>query len=134
MPALDSQITTKASPWSVAETVQRFTSLFTDRGLTIFATIDQREAAHGVGLQLRETVLMLFGNPAAGTPVMDAVPLAALDLPLKVLIWDDQGQTSVSYLSPSALAERYGLSAALNAPLAAIDPLTDAVLGSAQPT
>jgi uncharacterized protein (DUF302 family) len=120
--------TTKQSPWPVPETVTRITNLLLERGMTVFATIDQRAAALTVGLQLRETVLILFGNPAAGTPVMDAVPLSALDLPLKLVVWDEQGTTRVSYLSPAALAERYRLSQSLAAPLAGIDQLTDAAL------
>ena len=120
--------TTKQSPWPVPETVTRITNLLLERGMTVFATIDQRAAALTVGLQLRETVLILFGNPAGGTPVMDAVPLSALDLPLKLVVWDEQGTTRVSYLSPAALAERYGLSQSLAAPLAGIDQLTDAAL------
>lgn len=120
--------TTKQSPWPVAETVTRITNLIKARGMTVFASIDQRAAARTVELELRETVLILFGNPAGGTPVMDAVPLSALDLPLKLVVWDDAGTTRVSYLSPAALAERYGLSPSLAAPLAGIDPLTDAAL------
>ena len=119
---------TKASPWPVAETVERLLTLMSERGMTIFATIDQRAAARGARLDLRETVLILFGSPRAGTPVMDAAPLAALDLPLKILVWADDGRTRVSYLTPAALAARHGLSAKLAAPLAAIDQLTDAVL------
>jgi uncharacterized protein (DUF302 family) len=122
--------TTKPSPSSVSETVQRLTTLIAARGMTLFAAIDQRAAAHGAGLELRETVLLLFGNPAAGTPVMDAVPLAALDLPLKLLVWDDEGQTRVSYVTPAALAARHHLSPALAAPLAGIDALTDAGLSA----
>jgi uncharacterized protein (DUF302 family) len=112
----------------VADTVERLTSLLTGRHITIFATIDQRAAAAGVGLELRETVLVVFGNPAAGTPVMAAHPLAGLDLPLKLLVWDDEGQTRVSYLSPAALAARHGLAEPLAAPLAGIDQLTDVAL------
>jgi uncharacterized protein (DUF302 family) len=77
---------------------------------------------------LRETTLVVFGNPAAGTPVMADVPLAALDLPLKVLIWDDAGQTKVTYYGPAALAARYDLNTDLMAKLAVIDPLTDALV------
>jgi uncharacterized protein (DUF302 family) len=117
--------TTKDSPWSVTDTVERLTAKMTDHHLTNFATIDQSAAARSVGQELRETVLILFGNPAAGTPVMDAEPLAALDLPLKVLVWDDGGRTRVSYLSPTALAARYSLSESLAAPLAGIDQLTE---------
>jgi len=120
--------TTKDSPWPVAETVARLTALMAERGMTIFATIDQRAAAHEVGLELRETVLILFGNPAAGTPVMDAEPLAALDLPLKLLVWDDGGHTRVSTLTPAALAARYALPESLTAPFAGVDQLTDTAL------
>jgi len=77
---------------------------------------------------LRETTLVLFGNPAAGTPVMVGAPLSALDLPLKVLIWADAGQTKVTYYGPTALAARYDLKPDLEAKLAAIDPLTDALV------
>jgi uncharacterized protein (DUF302 family) len=125
---VDDEYTTKPSPWPVPETVDRLTRLVTARGMTVFATIDQRAAARGVGLDLRETVLLLFGNPAGGTPVMDAAPLAALDLPLKLLVWDDDGRTQVSYLTPTVLAARHHLSQELAAPLAGIDGLTDAVL------
>jgi uncharacterized protein (DUF302 family) len=62
---------------------------------------------------LRDTKVVVFGSPAAGTPVIDAVPLAALDLPLKVLVWDDAGQTKLSYLAPAELAARYSLTDAL---------------------
>ena len=72
--------TSKDSPWAVPDTVRRLTTLITERGMTIFATIDQAAEARRVGLQLRDTVLIVFGSPKAGTPVMDAQPLAALDL------------------------------------------------------
>jgi uncharacterized protein (DUF302 family) len=123
-----SDFTTKPSPWPVPETVERLTTLMSERGMTIFATIDQAAAAKSVGLQLRETVLLLFGSPKAGTPVMDAEPLAALDLPLKLVVWDDDGHTKVSYLSPTALAKRYGLADSLAGPLAGIDQVTDDTL------
>jgi uncharacterized protein (DUF302 family) len=122
------QSTTKVSPRSVTETVSRLTGILSAKGLKVFAVIDQAAEARQVGLELRETVLVLFGNPAAGTPVMAAVPLSALDLPLKVLIWADSGQTKVSYYGPAALAARYDLSPELAAKLAAIDPLTDALV------
>ena len=116
---------TKNSPRSVTETVERLSTMMAERNLIIFATIDQAAAARSVGQELRETVLIIFGNPKAGTPVMNAEPLAGLDLPLKVLVWDDRGVTRVSYLSPAALAERYSLSESLAAPLAGIEQLTD---------
>ncbi len=124
----DSNIATKDSSWTVAETVERLTTLMTQRGMTIFATIDQRAAALTVGQDLRDTTLIFFGNPVAGTPIMRAEPLSALDLPLKVLVWDDVGRTRVSYLTPAALAARYDLSESLVAPLAGIGKLTDDAL------
>jgi uncharacterized protein (DUF302 family) len=123
-----SDTTTKTSPWPVAETVRRLLETFDARGVKVFATIDQAEAARDAGLELRDTVLIIFGNPAAGTPVMEAVPLAALELPLKLLVWDESGQTQVSYLTPAVLSARWALSETLAAPLAAIDGLTDAAL------
>jgi uncharacterized protein (DUF302 family) len=119
---------TKVSPRTVAETVTRFTAIAKAKGLRVFAVIDQAAEARQAGLQLRETVLVLFGNPAAGTPVMAAAPLSALDLPLKFAVWDDDGQTKVSYVAPEAIAARYGLDPALAANLAAIGPLTDALV------
>ena len=73
-------------------------------------------------------MLVLFGSPKAGTPVMEAVPLIALDLPLRVLVWADGPQTKVSYYSPASLAARHHLSDDLAALLAGIDPLTDALI------
>jgi uncharacterized protein (DUF302 family) len=123
-------IVTKVSPRSVSDTVSRLTGLCAEKGLRVFAVIDQKAAARDVGLDLRETTLVLFGSPAAGTPVMVAAPLSALDLPLKVLVWDNDGQTNVTYFSPDALATRYDLSPDLAARLAGINPLTDALIAS----
>jgi len=94
----------------------------------VFAVIDQSFEARQVGLALRDTTLVIFGSPAAGTPVMAASPLSALDLPLKVLIWADAGRTMVSYYMPAALAAGHRLSAHLASKLAGIDPLTDALI------
>jgi uncharacterized protein (DUF302 family) len=125
---IETQVTTKVSPRSVAATVARLTGILSANGMKVFAVIDQSEEAREAGQQLRETTLVIFGSPAAGTPVMDAVPLAALDLPLKILIWADGSRTNVTYYSPAAIAARYGLSAELTAKLAGIDPLTDALI------
>ena len=123
-------VETKLSPRSVGDTVARLTDLLAAKGVKLFDTIDQRAAAREVGLDLRETVLMIFGNPAAGTAVMMAAPLSALDLPLKVLIWDDEGQTKVTYYAPAALAARHHLDPDLAANLSVVDPLTDALIAS----
>jgi uncharacterized protein (DUF302 family) len=124
-------IVTKLSHRSVTDTVSMLTGIISAKGMKVFAVIDQSAEARQVGLSLRETTLVIFGSPAAGTPVMAAAPLAALDLPLKVLIWaDDGGQTQVSYLAPAALAARHHLSADLAANLAGINALTDALVAS----
>jgi uncharacterized protein (DUF302 family) len=132
MPADDNEdqtgITSKRSPRSVADTVSRLLEIVGAKGMKVFAAIDQAAEARSVGQSLRETVLVIFGSPAAGTPVMVAAPLSALDLPLKVLVWDDDGRTTVSYYSPRSLAERQHLSADLASKLAGIDPLTDALV------
>ena len=121
-------VVTKASPRTVSETVTRFTRFLDDKGLKTFTVIDQSAEARAVDMNLRETVLVVFGSPRAGTPVMDAAPLSALDLPLKVLVRADEGPTRVSYLAPNALAARYGLASDLAANLRGIDPLTDALV------
>jgi uncharacterized protein (DUF302 family) len=123
-------VVTKLSPRPVDGTVSRLTDLIAAKGMKLFGVIDQSAEASRVGLQLRPTTLVLFGSPAAGTPVMEAAPLSALDLPLKVLIWADEGQTKVSYTDPAALAARYQLSADLAARLAGIGPLTDALVAA----
>ena len=123
-------IVTKLSPLPVAGTVAKLTGIISAKGVKLFAVIDQSAEARQVGLSLRDTTLVIFGSPAAGTPVMVASPLAALDLPLKVLVWDDDGQTKVTYYSPAALAARYHLGADLAGNLAAIDALTDALVAS----
>jgi uncharacterized protein (DUF302 family) len=121
-------LTIKVSPRSVEETVARLLSLAEGKGLKVFAVIDHSGEAEKLGLELRETKVVIFGSPQAGTPVMEAAPLAALDLPLKVLIWSDDGQTKVTYTAPTTLAARYGLSDELAARLAGIDGLTDGLI------
>jgi len=124
----DDELVTKASPRSVADTIARFSEVLAAKGVKLFAVIDHSGEAAAVGLELRDTKVVIFGAPQAGTAVMQAVPVAALDLPLKVLVWDDEGQTKLTYTAPAALAARYGLGDDLAARLAAIDPLTNAVI------
>jgi uncharacterized protein (DUF302 family) len=124
----ESGVRTKLSPRSVTDTVERLTTLISNKGQRLFAVIDQTAAARQVGLELRDTKLVIFGSPVAGTPVMVAAPLAAIDLPLKVLVWDDAGQTKISYNDPAWLAARHHLSDELAAQLAGINPLTDALI------
>ena len=96
--------------------------------MKLFAVIDHSGEAAKAGLDLRDTKVVVFGSPVAGTPVMVATPLAALDLPLKVLVWADESTTKISYTASSALATRYGLTEPLAARLAGIDALTDALI------
>ncbi|MHB8690256.1 MAG: DUF302 domain-containing protein [Solirubrobacteraceae bacterium] len=125
----DTYLTTKLSPRTVTDTVERFREILTAKGVKLFAVIDHSGEARVNGLELRDTKVVVFGNPEAGTPVMQAAPLAALDLPLKVLVWQDRDQTKLTYAGPRELATRYGLSDELAARLAAIDAITDAVVG-----
>ncbi len=101
------------SPHPFDDTLARLDAALSAKSMTVFARIDQAAAAREAGLALRPTVLVLFGNPRGGTPIMQAVPEAALDLPLKALVWeDDGGQVWLTFLDPAALGERWGLSAA----------------------
>jgi uncharacterized protein (DUF302 family) len=130
MAATETDVVTKLSPLSVADTAAKLTGIITAKGVKLFDVIDQAAEARQVGLTLRDTVLVIFGNPAAGTPVMAASPLSALDLPLKVVIWSDNGQTKVSYYAPAALAARHHIGPDLVGNLAAVNALTDALVAS----
>lgn len=121
-------VVTKESPRGVSATVERLVDIVEAKGMKVFVVVDHSGEAERVGLQLRDTKLVVFGSPKGGTPAMVAAPLVALDLPLKVLVWDDGGATKVSYTSPPALAARYGLGDEQVAPLAGIGPLTDALI------
>jgi uncharacterized protein (DUF302 family) len=121
-------IVSKPSPYPVAGTLDRLEAAVTSKGMRVFARIDQRAAAEEVGLTLRPTELLIFGDPKAGTPLMDAHPLLAVDLPLKALAWqDDGGQVWLSYHSPEDLAQRHELD---GDPFAGLHRLTDAALAS----
>lgn len=119
---------TKVSPWSLADTVARLSAVVAARGLKVFAVIDHSEEARRVGLALRDTKLFIVGSPSISTPVIEAVPLAALDLPLRVVVWEDGYKTKVSYPSPAEVARRYGLDAELAGALETIDAWTSAVV------
>jgi uncharacterized protein (DUF302 family) len=127
----DAGAITKSSPRSVANTVARFLELLDAKGLKVFAVIDQRAEAQAVGLDMPETTLVIFGNPKAGTPVMVAAPLSALDLPLKLLVWaDHDGATRVSYVDPAVLAARNDLRPEQAAAFEPINALSDALVAS----
>jgi uncharacterized protein (DUF302 family) len=120
---------TKSSRGSVSDAVSRLTDLIVARGMKLFAVVDHSGEARRAGFELHDTMVVMFGSPAAGTPVMVTSPLAALDLPLKVLVWDDEGQTKLSYTDPAALAARHHLDPELAGRLAGIHTLTDALTG-----
>jgi len=98
------EIVTQASPHPALETLQRLEAAVHARGLTVFAHIDHGENAQQAGLTMNPAHVLIFGNARAGTPLMIVAPLAALDLPLKVLIWQgDDGKAWVSYARPGHL-------------------------------
>ncbi|HEV3047271.1 MAG TPA: DUF302 domain-containing protein [Solirubrobacteraceae bacterium] len=112
------------------DTVARLVELIAAKRMKLFALVDHSGEAEAAGLRLRDTKVVIFGSPQAGTPVMAAAPLAALDLPLKVLIWADGRQAKVSYTATAELAARYGLDEDLAGRLAGIEAITDALIGS----
>ena len=123
-------IITKHSNKSVAQTVDQLRRLMADRGFTVFNVIDHSGVAERVGVQMPESKLVMFGKPTVGAALMLAAPLAALDLPLKVLVWEDgNGAVSVSYNSPGFLAERHHIDGALRAPFDAVESIVEAILG-----
>ena len=118
----------RRSPLSVAGTVDRLLEVIDAAGAKVFAVVDQDGEAERAGLSLRQTKLVIFGNPVGGTPVMQAAPLAALDLPLKILVWsDDAGTAWMTYVAADWLVRRYDISADLAGPLRAPDALTSLV-------
>lgn len=121
---------TKRSRLNYAETVSALSKTIADAGNTIFATIDQSAAADEVGLSLRPTTLIIFGNPKGGTPLMQAFPLVALELPLRLLIWEGGGAVSVAFAPMSEIAQRYGVTGMddrIGAIDAALEKLTNAI-------
>jgi uncharacterized protein (DUF302 family) len=110
------------SDHSVDETVEQLKRILQERGITPFALIDHSGEAAKAGMQMRPTKLLIFGNPKAGTPVMLAAPTSAIDLPLKILVWEDvQGKVWVSYNSPDYLQQRHNVPANLLPNIAAIE-------------
>jgi len=115
------------SKHSVANTADRLVGLLNTKGIKIFGRIDQQAEANLVGLALRPTELIIFGDPKTGTPLMDAYPSLALDLPLKALIYEDTtGDVWLCFNSPEYLAERHGLT---TVPFETVVKLLEAVAG-----
>lgn len=103
-------LVTVESTYTVSETLERLQAELQAAKMTVFATFDHADAAQKVGLKLRPTTVLVFGNPAAGTKLMQVNQAAGIDLPLKVLVWEDEpGRAMLSYSDPAWLAERYSL-------------------------
>jgi uncharacterized protein (DUF302 family) len=120
-------IVDRPSQQSVDETVERLEAILRSKGITLFALFDHSGEAAKVGMKMPPTKLLIFGKPEAGTPLMLATPRIALDLPLKILVWEDaQGQVWVSANSAAYLRERHGLPLPLLPTLAAVEALVAA--------
>jgi len=109
---------------STDETVERLKAILDSKGVTLFALVDHSGEAEKVSMKMPPTKLLIFGSPKAGTPLMLAAPSIAIDLPLKILIWeDDRGKVWVSYNSPAYLQERHGVPEDLLPGIAAVEAL-----------
>ena len=123
-PAIENGIVTITSRLSVDEPVRKLEAILAEKGINLFAVIDHGGEAEKAGMRMRPTKLVIFGNPKAGTPLMLASPGIAIDLPLKILIWEGaDGVVRVSYNSPSYLQTRYHVPADLIPNIAAIEAL-----------
>src|SRR6202451_3828589 len=109
---------------SVEQTVERLKGILQAKGVTLFALVDHSGEAEKVGMKMPPTKLLIFGSPKAGTPLMLAAPSIAIDLPLKILIWEDaHGKAWVTYNSPVYLQERHGLPSDLLQNIAVVEAL-----------
>jgi uncharacterized protein (DUF302 family) len=114
---------------SVAEAVEAMRRLLEAKGIRLFAVIDHAAAAHAVDLSMPPTVVLIFGDPRAGTPLMLATPTIAIDLPLKVLVAEDaEGAVWISYVAPARMTDRHGVPASLTRPLDGLEMLVSQLL------
>jgi uncharacterized protein (DUF302 family) len=126
MPANENGLIHVKAPGSVAETIKKLQAAFEGRGLKVFALVDHSGEAQKAGLKMRPTQLLIFGSPKAGTPLMNAVPTLAIDLPLKALVWEDaDGKVWVSYNSPEYFQQRHGIPADLVKNIAGVGALVE---------
>ena len=117
-------IITIPSNHSVEETIEKLKAILQSKGITLFALIDHSREAARAGMEMRPTKLLIFGNPKGGTPVMLAAPSSAIDLPLKILIWEDvQGKVWITYNGPMYLQERHNIPTELLPNLSVIEAL-----------
>jgi uncharacterized protein (DUF302 family) len=120
----NNSIITMSSNHSVDQTVEKLKGILQASGITLFALVDHSGEAAKVGMKMRPTKLLVFGNPKAGTPLMLAAPSSAIDLPLKMLIWEHvQGKVWVAYNSPAYLQEQHGLPQELLQNIAVVEML-----------
>jgi len=104
--------------------LEKLKSILQAKGVTLFAVVDRSGEAEKVGMKMRPTKLLIFGNPKGGTPLMLAAPSSAIDLPLKILVWEDeQGKVWVSHNSPEYLKQRHGLPPELLQNIAVVETL-----------
>ena len=130
MPPTASGLIDISSNHSVDETLAKLKAILQAKGVTLFALVDHSGEAAKAGLKMRPSKLLIFGNPKAGTPLMLAAPRIAIDLPLKILIWEDaQGKVWVTYNSPVYLQERHGLPAELLPNISVIEALAKTAAG-----
>ena len=123
-PATNKGIIDKPSNHSVEQTVEKLRNILQSKGVTLFALVDHSGEAEKAGMKMRPTKLLIFGSPKAGTPLMLAAPSIAIDLPLKILVWeDDQGKVWLSYNSPDYLKERHSLPPELLQNIAVVETL-----------
>jgi|BogFormECP03_OM2_1039629.scaffolds.fasta_scaffold06452_1 uncharacterized protein (DUF302 family)/uncharacterized membrane protein YidH (DUF202 family) len=123
-PMADNGIINKVSNHSVDETVEKLKGILQAKGVTLFALVDHSGEAEKVGMKMRPTKLLIFGNPKGGTPIMLAAPDAAIDLPLKILVWEDaQGKVWASYNSPAYLQQRHAIPQDLLPNITVVDAL-----------
>jgi len=109
---------------SVDDTVGKLKTILQAKGITLFALIDHSGEAEKVGMKMLPTRLLIFGNPKSGTPIMLAAPSSAIDLPLKILVWeDDRQKVWISYSSPEYLQQRHGLPQELMQNIAVVETL-----------
>ena len=122
--ALDNGIVDQPSNHSVDETIERLKGILHYKGVTLFAVIDHSGEAAKAGMTMQPTKLLIFGNPKAGTPLMLAAPSSAIDLPLKILVWEDaQSKVWISYNNPDYILKRHGLPQALMSNIAVVEGL-----------
>jgi uncharacterized protein (DUF302 family) len=130
MPKNSPGVASISSPHSVAETVARLKTAMEGKGLTVFAQIDHAAGAREAGLQMQEAQVLIFGTAKAGTPLMVASPLLALDLPLKVLVWEDaEKKVWASFNTPEFLAERHAIPPALVKNISGVEALVRGAVG-----